>query len=456
MLNSILQNGWKQRLNLKPIKNSLPRIAVIGKPNVGKSTLFNRLLGRRRSITDPTPGVTRDSLEEMIEINGKPYVLVDTGGYSQNEEGFNKIVTQKSLSTAQAADMILLLLDVHDIDANDLHFLDLLRPYAEKIILVANKVDNDQQESNVWNLYQYGIEKVIGISAAHGRNLIQLKNEITFFLADKGGEAHQESDRIIKIAIMGKPNTGKSTLTNFLMGEEKSIVSDIPGTTRDTIEGHFDYKNYEFQILDTAGIRRKGKVKEDVEYYSVNRAIKTLDEASLVFLMVDSLDEISDQDKKIASLAVKKGRGMILVLNKWDLRGAKPNEFEAVKDKTRFLFPHINFAPILPVSAKTGDGVDALLKASIQVFQQLSKRIETNDLNKKIQLWTENYTLRIKGKSVKIRYGTQVSVNPLKFIFFLNRAQGVRKEYESYMKNRIREDLGFDKVPFSVEFRSNS
>ncbi|WP_028974502.1 ribosome biogenesis GTPase Der [Spirochaeta cellobiosiphila] len=440
-----------------PREAGLPRIAIAGRPNVGKSTLFNRLIKKRKAITDPTPGVTRDPIEGSYNISGIPMRLVDTGGYKLENEGFDELVSQKSLLTASEADLILLVLDVTEVTPEDESFMKMLRPYTEKVMLVINKIDSEERENLVWNYYSYGFEKVIGISATHGRGIAQLEEEILNYLETKNFDYTEVSDPIdIRLAILGKPNAGKSTLTNALVGEDRSIVSDIPGTTRDVIEGSFHYKGKNIQVLDTAGIRKKKKVAENVEYYSVNRAISTIDDSDVVLLMIDSIEGLTDQDKKIADHVVKHGKGILLVLNKWDLKPDIENLEDAEKDKIRYFFPILDFAPILTISAKEKTGLKELLNKVIQVQTQRLNRIDTGRLNQALADWVDqNPAPNVKGKSRKIRYITQVSANPVSFVYFVNRKVGFPAAYIEYITNRIRRDFGFHHIPILVEVRES-
>ena len=262
-----------------------------------------------------------------------------------------------------------------------------------------------------------------------------------------------ESQRV-KIAVLGKPNTGKSTLTNLLTQKELSIVSDIPGTTRDVVVGDFSHKGIDYTILDTAGIRRKTKVEEDVEYYSVNRAIKSIDDADVILLVIDITTGLVDQDKKIAQLIVRRGKGVILVLNKSDLLKGVGNEIVAIKDRTRFLFPILSFAPLIPISAKEGFEIDKLLQTVDSVWLQLNKRIETSVLNNFLKEWGESYQPpRGSRGHFRVYYGTQVSAPPIRFLFFVNRKKDFPQGYIQYLKNCIQRDLGFDQVPVAIELK---
>ena len=318
--------------NKADIDTDLPLISIIGRPNVGKSTLFNRLIGKRRAITDPTPGVTRDPIPERWLLGNHPVTLVDSGGVKLDQEGLDFAVTEKSMSLLKVSDVIVFLMDVMEITAEDQMLLESLRPYSDKVVLAVNKVDDPSREDHVWNYFSYGFQRVVGISAAHGLGIEELEDSILGMLDLERTEEIPDEPETIKLAILGKPNTGKSTLTNLLTGRDISIVSEIAGTTRDVMQGTFVYKGTEYTVLDTAGIRRKSKVEEDVEYYSVNRAIKTIDDADAVLLMIDVNEGLAEQDKTIAQLIVRRGKGIVLVLNKSDALYGPKNQLLAIKD----------------------------------------------------------------------------------------------------------------------------
>jgi GTP-binding protein len=297
------------------------------------------------------------------------------------------------------------------------------------------------------------------ISAEHGDHVTELE---TAMLADldfsrvREEEAGQNPQEPIAIALLGKPNTGKSTLANRLTASEASIVSPLPGTTRDVVEGVFWYKNRTFKILDTAGIRRRSRVTEHIEYYSVNRAIKAIDQADLVFLVIDAKEGLSDQDKKIAALAHEKGRGIIMVLNKWDTLPPMKNQLQAVQDRIRFLFAKMEYAPIIPVSAKDGSGIDPLLNTAVRLYGQLIRHIDTGILNRALEDWLAEYPPPIGPQTrFKIKYALQVSDKPVRFVFFVSRPQAVSAAYVSYLRNKIRKDLGFSQIPVAIEIRAS-
>ena len=440
----------------------LPLVVIAGRPNVGKSTLFNRFLHHRVAIVNDQPGVTRDPVESTAIINGKPVHLVDTGGYKltrdigTKEAELDDYVVERSLEMIQKADVVILLLEAGVITGEDEEFILQMRPYWHKLIAAVNKTEGGRNEAEAWNYAKYGFDELFLISASHGDNISELAETISG-RCDFSHVQLVSSDRPIKIAIMGKPNTGKSTLSNRLTHSENSIVCDYAGTTRDVVEGTFEYAGRAFKVLDTAGIRRKAKVHDDVEYYSVNRAIKTLDECDVVFLLIDAVEGLAEQDKKICSLAFEKGRGIIFVLNKWDLRDEQTNK--AVKDVRNWMnimFAHMDFAPILPLSALNGTGVKDLLNTAIALYEQLTRKIETSALNNALQDWLDRYPPPAsKTAHFKIRYMTQTSTNPVNFMIFATRPEVVPETYITYLKNRIREDLGFDQIPVQLEMKGS-
>ncbi|MBQ6781328.1 MAG: ribosome biogenesis GTPase Der [Treponema sp.] len=441
---------------------NLPRVVIAGRPNVGKSTLFNNFVGKRQAIVDPTPGVTRDPVESQAFIAGKPVLLVDTGGFKLErdigtmEAVMDELVVEKSLAMIKRADLILLLLEAGTITGEDEEFIALLRPYWSKVIAAVNKCEGGRNESVAWNYMQYGFENLLFISAEHGDHIPELQQTITERLDFSHVQEGTEKDRPIKIAILGKPNTGKSTLSNRLTHSEKSIVSDYAGTTRDVVEGEFTYGGRNFEVVDTAGIRRKAKVKADVEYYSVNRAIKTLDECDVVFLMIDAQEGLAEQDKKICSLAYERGRGIIFVLNKWDTQDQSRKTLKATVEYTRTMFGHMNWAPILPLSALKGEGIKDLLNTAITLYEQLTRKVETSALNNALKDWLLRYPPPAsRSIHFKIRYMTQTSSNPVSFIIFATSPDNVPESYVTYLKNRIREDLGFDQIPVQLELKAS-
>ncbi|MDR2768818.1 MAG: ribosome biogenesis GTPase Der [Treponema sp.] len=459
---------------------NLPRVALVGRANVGKSTLFNRLLHRRRAITDPIPGVTRDPVEAQAMITGRPVQLIDTGGFRLHQGAelsagtalgrgkaagtsveahdalieLEALVQSRTREIIEGADLIVLILEAGEITPEDEEFIALLRPYRDHLIAAVNKTEGGRREEEAWNLLRYGFDRLIMISAEHGDHIGELEEAIIARLDFSRVEAAGEDDTIA-LALLGKPNTGKSTLSNRLTASAASIVSAAPGTTRDVVEGNFRYKNKNFRVLDTAGMRRKSKVYEAVEYYSVNRAVKTLEEADIVFLLIDAQEGLTEQDKKIAALAHERGRGIILVLNKWDAMPQVKNTVNAVKDRIHFFFGQMEYAPIVPVCALDGFGVDELLSTAIKMYGQLCRRTETAELNAALEKWLAEYPPPQGPRTrFKIRYAVQVSENPVGFVFFASRPDAVTDAYKAYICNRIRRDLGYSMIPIGAEFRA--
>ena len=462
-IQELLENT-EERVNgaAKKQYEGLPLLVIAGRPNVGKSTLFNRFMQRRLAIVDPTPGVTRDPVEGTAMINGKPVHIVDTGGYKlQRDEGtmeavLDELVVERSLEMIEKADVILLLLEAGQITGEDEEFIIQLRPHWNKVIAAVNKTEGGKNESVSWNYAQFGFKNLFFISAEHGDNIADLSKCLVSKLDFSNVREITEEEIPIRIALMGKPNTGKSTLSNRLTHSDASIVSDYAGTTRDTVEGGFSYGGKNFIVLDTAGIRRKARVHENVEYYSVNRAIKTLDRCDIVFLMIDAQEGLSEQDKKICSLAFERGRGIIFILNKWDTQEQDKKTFRKTREWINIMFGQMEYAPILPLSALNGTGIKDLLNEAIEIYKQLNHKVETAALNMALKDWLFKYPPPAsKTAHFKIRYMTQKSTNPVNFLIFATRPEVVPETYITFLKNRIREDLGFDKIPVQLEMKAS-
>ena len=441
---------------------NLPLVVIAGRPNVGKSTLFNRFMRKRLAIVDPTPGVTRDPVEATAFIAGKPVHLVDTGGYKIDREigtmeaVMDELVVEKTLSMLKKADRIVLLLEAGKITGEDEEFISLLRPYWDKVVTAVNKCEGGTGEDVSWNYMKYGFKELMFISADHGDHISEFAEKIVEGLDFSAVKEGTDEDRPIRIAIMGKPNVGKSTLSNRLTHTENSIVSDYAGTTRDVVEGTFRFNDRDFEVLDTAGIRRKSKVHENVEYYSVNRAIKTLDQCDLVFLMIDAQEGLAEQDKKICNLAFERGRGIIFILNKWDTKDQSRKTLRETTEYIKIMFGQMNWAPILPISALKGEGIKDLMNKAIEIYSQLTRKVGTSSLNAALQDWLFKYPPpATKAIHFKVRYMTQTSVNPVSFRIFCTSPDNVPESYVSYLKNQIRKDLGFDQIPVTLELKAS-
>jgi GTP-binding protein len=437
---------------------NLPLVVLAGRPNVGKSTLYNRLMHKRRMIVDPTPGVTRDPVEDECLLAGtdKRIRLVDTGGFKLEREGLDDLVVARSLSVIGKADLVLFIVDATEITPEDEEFASLLRPMSNKLLVVVNKADSPEREIQVWSHVRWGFPSITFISAEHNRNIDELVSAMLAKLDFSKVQAVDVERADIRVAIMGKPNTGKSTLLNLLLGEERSIVSDVPGTTRDVVEGHFTWKGRGIDVLDTAGIRRKKKVTDNVEYYSVTRSIAVVNRADIVILLIDAEEGMTEQDKKIAAFAVNEGRGVIFALNKWDRMPDIKNSFEAARDKLRWFFGQMGYAPVMALSSKEGTGLDKLMNTVINMYAKLTKRIETPKLNKAVESWIESNPPPV-GTSTrfKLRYAVQASTNPQKFVFFVTKPEVVPDSYNSFLKNKIREEFGLDSIPLMLELKAS-
>lgn len=442
---------------------NLPLIVIAGRPNVGKSTLFNALTHTKRAITAPTPGVTRDPVEGTCFIAGMPVHLMDTGGYKltrdkeSRESEMDDLVVEKTIEMLAKADRILLLLDATECNAEDEELIERLRSYSDKTIVAVNKTEGGKNESLAYNYLKYGFENILLISASHGDGLPALQEALVKGIDFSKVTEGNEGEVPIKIAILGKPNTGKSTLSNALTHTNASIVSDYAGTTRDVVEGSFRYNGRDIQILDTAGIRKKAKVTENVEYYSVNRAIKTLEECDIVFIMIDAQEGLTEQDKKITGLAFEKGRGVIFVLNKWDLMEEQGRAaIRAAEEWIQTMFGQMSWAPIVTLSAKNADGIKNLMNTALELYSELTRKIDTATLNIALKDWLFQYPPpATKAIHFKVRYITQTSVNPVNFVIFATRPDNVPGSYVTYLKNRIRKDLGFDKIPVQIEMKAS-
>jgi GTP-binding protein len=444
-----------------------PLIVIAGRPNVGKSTLFNRLIGQRKAITDPTPGVTRDPVRGSMTLpSGRDARVVDTGGITDYTDATNRSVSERARDVMREADVLLLVVDPSEIGAEDIRLMETVRAIAERVVLVANKVDNERRALHVPALHSYGFSSIIAIAAVHGRNVNALLGEIDARLSDPSLDVAADEERDdgyagLRLAIVGKPNAGKSTLLNALAGAESALVSPTPGTTRDPVEVTLTAFGHELRVVDTAGMRRKARVEESVEYYSVNRAVEAVSQADVALLTVDTEEGLTDQDKKIASVAVRRGAAVVVGLSKWDLLKAanpaiSPNDLlRSMTDRIRFQFPILGFAPVVPFSAVSGEGLQALVEKVVSVREQLGRHIPTGRLNAAVASWSEQTVFTVRGKDIRPRYITQTSSNPVRFVLFVNKPQQAPDGYRRFIENRIRSELGFAEVPIDVEIRGS-
>ncbi len=425
-----------------------PIVAIVGRPNVGKSTLFNKLIGERLSIVDDQPGVTRDRLYRETEWCGTEFVLVDTGGLEPRNNDFmmSKIKQQAEVAMAEA-DVILFIVDGKaGVTSLDEEIAYVLRKKNKQVILIVNKIDNYlRQQDDIYEFWGLGFDSLVPVSAEHKTNLGDMLDEITDKISNIDMPEEEEG---LKIAIIGRPNAGKSSLVNKLTGEERTIVSNIAGTTRDAVDSSFTYKDNKYVLIDTAGIRRKSKIEESLEYYSVLRAIKAIKRADVCFMMLDGKDGLTDQDKRIAGIAHEEQKPIIIVVNKWDIIEKETNTMKKYTDLLRADLPFLSYAPIEFVSALTGQRTLKLLEHADFVSNEYTKRISTGLLNTILNEATIlNAPPTRKGRLVKINYATQATSAPPKFIIFCNNPELLHFSYLRYLENKFREAFGFEGCP---------
>lgn len=428
-------------------------LAIVGRPNVGKSTLFNRLLEQRKAIVEDTPGVTRDRQYGVSEWNGKSFNVIDTGGFvAGGDDVFEKEIREQVLIAVQEANALLFMVDASTgITTLDEAMADVLRPAKKPVYLVVNKVDNNARLLEASEFYSLGFEHIFFISSMSGSGTGEVLDEVAKLISI---EAEEVSTELPKIAIIGQPNVGKSSLLNAMVGEERTIVSEIAGTTRDTIHTHYNLFQKEFILIDTAGIRRKNKVHEDLEFYSVIRAIKAVDEADVCLMMIDAEKGIAQQDLNIFSLAVKKGKGIVFLVNKWDLVEKVTNTAKDYEKQLKERLAPFTDLPVIFISAKEKTRVFKVIETALEVFESRNRRIPTSKLNDEMLPVIEAYRPPVvRGNSVKIKFVTQLPTAVPSFAFFTNYPDDIKTPYRNYLENKLREKFNFKGVPVRIFFR---
>ena len=431
----------------------LPIVAIVGRPNVGKSTLFNKIAGSRIAIIEDVPGVTRDRLYEEVSYLNKPFYLVDTGGIDLGNEKFNDEIKMQAEIAINEADVVIFVVDAKDgITSNDLVVRDILRKSNKKIIVAINKMDNKDSYDNIYDFYELGFDNYIPISAIHNTGYIELMDEVTSGFRTKD---ESDEDERLKIAIIGRPNVGKSSLTNAILNEDRVVVSDVAGTTRDSINTIFKYHDEEFVLIDTAGMRKKGKVYESVEKYSLFRSMNSIDKSDICLLVIDAEDGIKEHDKHIAGYAIERGKGLIIVVNKWDaVENANISEF---KKLVRSEFQFATYAPIIFLSALTKKRIHTLMPEVLKVKENISREIKTSVLNEVIEdAYSLNPAPSYKGKRLKIYFVSQTGVKPPKFTFRVNSKGLVHFSYERYLENKLRENFELEGTPIVLQFKNRN
>ncbi len=432
---------------------AVPVVVIIGRANVGKSTLFNKLTQNRSAIVNGTPGVTRDRLYERTEWSGRPVIVVDTGGIDFDAAGdLENQVKEQACIAQEEADCIVFVVDSKTgCTPQDREVIQQVRKSGKPLFVAVNKVDDPVRDEDLYDFYQMGSDKVFPISAEHGHGVLELMEALAEAMPEAVEEP--ESGDAVRVAIVGKPNAGKSSIVNRLLNSDRCIVSPRPGTTRDAVDSKLTWGGKEFLLIDTAGIRKKGKTRQLLEKFSVIMALRAMDRCDIVVLVLDATEGITDQDATIAGYAFDRGRGCVLAANKWDLldepKKAYPEFVARVRDKLKFL----EFAPVLSVSAKTGRGLEKLLPAVEKAYKEYSRSISTGRLNDCFErAIRKNPMSSYRGKFLKLFYTTQVKSRPPTFRCFVNYPKGVHFSYRRYLANSLRKDFGFSGTPLRLLF----
>ena len=436
----------------------LPIVAVVGRPNVGKSTFFNRVVGRKLAIVDDQPGVTRDRNFAKADWAGRQFFIVDTGGVIEgSDEPMDRLVREQAMAAVSEADLILLLVDgklgPHPLDER---LADLLRVKRRPVLVIVNKVDNYPTDTSWNDFWSLGMGEPIPVSSASGKAMGDLLDKIIAALPEAPEDT--DDDDTIRIAVIGRPNVGKSSFVNKMFGEERMVVSDVPGTTRDSVDSPLTYHGHDLVFVDTAGLRRQSKVKDSLEYYSALRTARVLQEADIALALVDATEgSIAIQDLRVIEVAWEAGCGVVIVVNKWDLMEKEtmtaPHFEKAARDRAPFL----NWVPFLFTSAKTGQRVHKALDLVLEVQEQRTRRIDTHEVNEALEeLNKRQPPPHSRGRAIKLRYGTQVSVDPPTFVLFSNLPRELPDHYVRYLMNGFRERWGFMGSPIRIQLRASA
>lgn len=426
-------------------------VCLIGRPNSGKSTLFNRLIKEKKAIIDDLPGVTRDRIYGIVNFENKSFHLIDTGGIDLGEEKFNQSIKMQAELAIDESDVIVFVIDGKtEVTSNDLLIANKLKKTNKKIIVVVNKIDDKKHDNNIYNYYELGFDVYIPVSGEHNRGINELLLEIT---KDFNPYTTEEDESILKFSIIGRPNTGKSSLINALLNEERVIVSNEAGTTRDAIDTRFSYEKNDYIVIDTAGMRKKGKIYEQIEKYSLIRSLKAIDRSNVCVLIIDAGDGIIEHDKHIASYALDAGKAIVLVVNKWDLIKNKDVEMKKWIKDIRNEFQFIPYVSTVFLSALTKARIHTLMPEILKAYESATKEIKTSVLN---DILREAYALHpapsYKGKRLKIYFVHQEGTKPPKFNFSVNNKRLVHFSYERYLENKIRESIDLTGTPIIIKF----
>jgi len=430
-----------------------PVVALVGRPNVGKSTIFNRLVGKKISIIEDTPGVTRDRIYGSCEYKNYKFHLIDTGGIDISVEHFNDEIKVQAEIAIEEADIVLFIVDGKEgLTTNDYVVRDLLIKSGKKVIVVINKTDSKQAVEHQYDFYELGFEKYINVSGEQNIGISDLLDEIT---KDFKEFEQDEDDNIVKFSVIGRPNVGKSSLVNAILNEERVIVSDIAGTTRDAIDTPFKYHDKDYVVIDTAGMRKKGKIYENVEKYSLLRSLKAIDRSDVCLIVIDAEAGIIEHDKHIAGYAIEAGKAVVIVVNKWDVIENKDEEMKKFTKDISANFQFMPYAPIVFLSALTKKRIHTLMPEVLRVYENSRREVKTNVLNDVIlDAYNLNLPPTYKGKRLKIYFSNQVSVAPPTFNIQVNSKGLIHFSYERYLENKIRESFDFEGTPIVLQFKN--
>lgn len=438
---------------------NLPLVALVGRPNVGKSTLFNRITKSRKAIVDPTPGVTRDRHYERVVWEDKGFILIDTGGIDDNpEDALVHHIRQQAMLAIEEADIVLFLMDAKQgVTPADWEVVELLRKTRKPVFHLVNKIDSPDKEIElISQFYELGVDELWPVSAEHSYGFKSMMDGLCSAISSDPADLDIPEDTV-KVAFFGRPNVGKSSMINKILGEDRMVVSDISGTTRDSVDTLLTHGKYSYLFIDTAGIRRKGKTKEKLEKFSILKSLAAMNRCDIAVVLIDAEEGITEQDTKVIGYVLDEGKGLIVLVNKWDLIKEDKQQQEKVMLEVGRVLPFVGYAPILNVSALTGDGIKLLFPTIGSVYRQFSASFPTSALNRLLKDAVEQHSPPIyKNKRLKFYYTSQIGTCPPKFVVMTNSYKGVHFSYERYLVNRFREGLGLDKVPIRIIFKDKS
>lgn len=431
-----------------------PIVAVVGRPNVGKSTLFNRISGTRKAIVDDMPGVTRDRNYLDVTWDDYTFTLIDTGGFEpEAKDSIPSQMREQAMLAVEEADVIMFLADGKSgLTPADHEVADILRRSGKPLVFAVNKMDSDKRMEGLYDFYALGLSEPIPVSAEHGIGIGDLMDKVLSLIPKYQEETLSED--VTRLAVIGRPNVGKSSLINKLLGYERVIVSNVPGTTRDAIDTLMTKDGKQYLLIDTAGIRKKGRVSQKLEKYTIVQALRSMERCDVVLLLIDAVEGVTEQDTKVAGYAHEKGKGCIIVINKWDLIEKETKTYEKYVDDVRFKLKYLHYSPVISMSALTGQRAVKVLDIVDKVSEECTKRIGTGVLNRAFTDMTKGHLPGLyMNKTVKFYYITQTGIKPPSFTLFTNYPEGIHFSYERYLENQLREAFGFEGTPIKLVFR---